>query len=313
MSEDKKYFNVRLEFDKEKLDKTIFNAIETGKVGYVCSVESNNLTVANNNPDFLKVLNGALVNNCDGSVLAKILGKIHHEPLDSYIGADIFIKYVKMCKFRQFFLGNTPEVLEGLRNNLSRIDPKIKENKYPFTQLAGVGVVFKLIQAISHKLNIDEKEYLKYLDLVAIGTISDIVPLVDENRVIAKLGLKLVEVTKNIGLRTLINSLGYQKINSMCISFGVAPRINACGRIGQAEEALKLFLTQDILEAQKLTNELNEYNRARQEIEKRIYEDAIEKIENNNMKNNNCIVLSGENWHHGVIRYCCIQNYRYVF
>lgn len=127
MSEDKKYFNVRLEFDKEKLDKTIFNAIETGKVGYVCSVESNNLTVANNNPDFLKVLNGALVNNCDGSVLAKILGKIHHEPLDSYIGADIFIKYVKMCKFRQFFLGNTPEVLEGLRNNLSRIDPKIKD------------------------------------------------------------------------------------------------------------------------------------------------------------------------------------------
>lgn len=127
MSEDKKYFNVRLEFDKEKLDKTIFNAIETGKVGYVCSVESNNLTVANNNPDFLKVLNGALVNNCDGSVLAKILGKIHHEPLDSYIGADIFIKYVKMCKFRQFFLGNTPEVLEGLRNNLSKIDPKIKD------------------------------------------------------------------------------------------------------------------------------------------------------------------------------------------
>ena len=130
MSEDKKYFNVRLEFDKEKLDKTIFNAIETGKVGYVCSVESNNLTVANNNPDFLKVLNGALVNNCDGSVLAKILGKIHHEPLDSYIGADIFIKYVKMCKFRQFFLGNTPEVLEGLRNNLSKIDPKIKDMRF---------------------------------------------------------------------------------------------------------------------------------------------------------------------------------------
>ena len=130
MSEEKMYFNVRLEFDKEKLDKTIFDAIETDKVGYVCSVESNNLTVANNNPEFLKVLNGALVNNCDGSVLAKILGKIHHEPLDSYIGADIFIKYVKMCKFRQFFLGNTPEVLDGLRNNLSKIDPKIKDMRF---------------------------------------------------------------------------------------------------------------------------------------------------------------------------------------
>lgn len=194
------------------------------------------------------------------------------------------------------------EPLEALPNAIAVIDPKIKDNKYPFNQLAGVGVVFKLIQAISQKLNLDEKEYLKYLDLVAIGTISDIVPLVDENRVIAKLGLKLLEVTKNIGLKTLLNSLGYQKLNSMSISFGVAPRINACGRMGQAEEALKLFLTQDILEAQNLTNKLNEYNRVRQEIEKKIYEDAIQKIEKDNMKNNNCIVLAGENWHHGVIR-----------
>lgn len=128
--EEKRYFNVKLEFDKRKLDKTIFDAIENGKKGYVCSVESNNLTVANNNLDFLKVLNGALVNNCDGSVLAKILGKIHHEPLDSYIGADIFIKYVKMCRFRQFFLGNTPEVLAGLKSNLSKIDPKINGMRF---------------------------------------------------------------------------------------------------------------------------------------------------------------------------------------
>lgn len=129
-SMEKRYFNVRLEFDREKLDRTIFDAIKGGTPGYVCSVESNNLTVANNNPEFLEVLNGALVNNCDGSVLAKILGRIHHEPLDSYIGADIFIKYVKMCRFRQFFLGNTPEVLEGLKNNLSKIDPKIKDMRF---------------------------------------------------------------------------------------------------------------------------------------------------------------------------------------
>jgi len=193
------------------------------------------------------------------------------------------------------------EPLETLPKAIAVIDPKIKDNKYPFNQLAGVGVVFKLIQAISIKLNLDEKEYLKFLDLVAIGTISDIVPLIDENRVIAKLGLKLVEVTKNIGLKTLISSLGYQQVNSMCISFGVAPRINACGRMGQAEEALKLFLTKDISEAQVLTDKLNEYNRVRQEIEKNIYEDAIKKIESENMKENNCIVLAGENWHHGVI------------
>ena len=127
---DKTYFNVKIEFDKENFDRTIFNAIENGTVGYSCSVESNNLTVANKNPKFLEVLNGALVNNCDGSVLAKILGRIHHEPLDSYIGADIFIKYIKMCKFKQFFLGNTPEILAGLRENLSKIDPKISDMRF---------------------------------------------------------------------------------------------------------------------------------------------------------------------------------------
>ncbi len=193
------------------------------------------------------------------------------------------------------------EPSDVLPKALAVIDAKIKNSKYPFNQLAGVGVVFKLIQAISQKLNLDEKEYLKYLDLVCIGTISDIVPLVDENRVIAKLGLKLVEVTKNVGLKTLLKSLGYEKITSVTISFGVAPRINACGRMGQAEEALNLFLTDDIQKAQELTNKLNEYNRVRQEIEKEIYNDAVSKIEKENIIDKSCIVLAGENWHHGVI------------
>ena len=109
------------------------------------------------------------------------------------------------------------------------IDNKRKDSKYPFRELAGVGVVFKLIQAIGITLKLKEESYLKYLDIVCIGTISDIVPLVDENRVIAKLGLLLVAQTKNIGLRSIINSSGYNKIDSNAISFGVAPRINACG------------------------------------------------------------------------------------
>ena len=193
------------------------------------------------------------------------------------------------------------EPLDILPKALAVIDPKIKNTQYPFHQLAGVGVVFKLIQAISIKLKLEEKEYLKYLDLVCIGTISDIVPLIDENRVITKLGLKLVKCTKNLGLKTLLNSLGYQEITSTSISFGVAPRINACGRMGKAEEALKLFLTTDATEAQTLTNQLNEYNRMRQEIEKEIYEDAILKIKTENIENRGSIILSGENWHHGVI------------
>ena len=193
------------------------------------------------------------------------------------------------------------EPLDELPKAIAVIDAKIKTNKYPFNQLAGVGVVFKLIQAISIKLRLDEKEYLKYLDLVCIGTISDIVPLVDENRVIAKLGLKLVEVTRNIGLRTLLDSIGYKKVNSMSVSFGIAPRINACGRMGHADEALKLFLTNDKSEAIALTQKLNDYNKERQDIEKNIFEEALNKINEENIEEKSAIVLGGDNWHHGVI------------
>ncbi len=188
---------------------------------------------------------------------------------------------------------------DTLPNALAVVDAKRKDNKYPFNQLAGVGVVFKLIQAISQKMNLEEKEYLKYLDIVCVGTISDIVPLVDENRVITKLGLKLVEVTKNIGLKTLIQLSGYKKIDSSTISFGIAPRINACGRMGHAEEALKLFLTENEQEAREIALKLNEYNSKRQEIEKRIFDEAVEQIEKNN--NDEVIVVGSENWHHGVI------------
>ena len=181
------------------------------------------------------------------------------------------------------------------------IDAKRRDNTYPFRNLAGVGVVFKLIQAISMKIELEEKEYLKYLDIVCIGTISDIVPLIDENRVIVKLGLKLVEMTKNYGLKAIINSTGYSKIDSNTISFGVAPRINACGRMGHQEEALKLFLSKDSKEVEELTEKLNEYNKIRQEKEKDIYNDALKQIEKINLDSTNTIVLMGKNWHHGVI------------
>lgn len=194
------------------------------------------------------------------------------------------------------------EQLEKLPNAFAVIDLKRKDSSdYPFRELAGCGVVFKLIQAISMELGLDDKEYLKYLDIVCVGTISDIVPLIDENRIIAKLGLKLAAQTKNIGLRTLITESGYKKIDSTTISFGVAPRINACGRMGHQEEALKLFLTNDLEEAKKITIELNKYNAERQNKEKKIFEQAVAKLENEDLDKLNSIVLSGDDWHHGVI------------
>jgi len=193
------------------------------------------------------------------------------------------------------------EPLEEIPNAIAVVDCKRKDNKYPFKSLAGVGVVFKLIQAIGIELEIDEKEYLKFLDIVCIGTISDIVPLVDENRVIAKLGLRLIGDTKNYGIKSLLTTIGYKEINSNTISFGIAPRINACGRMGYGEEALKLFLAENILEANEITAKLNEFNKERQEVEKKILEEAIGIIEKEKLNLNNVIVVGSEKWHHGVI------------
>ncbi len=233
------------------------------------------------------------------------IAKIAEDKFDLMITVDCGISGVEEVEYAnslgiETIVTDHHEPGEILPNAIAVVDAKRKDNIYPFNQLAGVGVVFKLIQAISQRLNLEEKEYLKYLDLVCVGTISDIVPLVDENRVIAKLGLKLVEVTKNIGLKTLLEVSGYKQIDSTTISFGIAPRINACGRMGHEQEALKLFLTEDANEAKEIALRLNEYNKERQEIEKRIFEEAVQEIENTD-KEKDVIVLGKENWHHGVI------------
>lgn len=141
---EKRYFNVKIEFDPDKVDSIIQSTILNKGKGYVCSVESNNLTVANRNPAFLNVVNNALVNVCDGSILSRIIGFIHHKPFNSYIGADLFLKYVKMGRYKQFFLGNTRLVLDGLRDNLSNYDPLIKT--MPFEELP-----FKKVEEFDYK------------------------------------------------------------------------------------------------------------------------------------------------------------------
>ena len=232
--------------------------------------------------------------------------KIAGEKYTLMITVDCGISAIEEVKFAnslglEVIVTDHHEPGEELPSAIAVVDAKRKDNQYPFRNLAGVGVVFKLIQAISQKLNLEEKEYLKYLDIVCIGTISDIVPLVDENRVIVKLGLKLVEQTKNMGLRTILAISGYQKVDSTTISFGIAPRINACGRMGHQEEALKLFLSKDNDEVNELAQKLNQYNIQRQEKEKQIFTEAIEKIEKEGIDKKSIMVIDGENWHHGVI------------
>ena len=232
--------------------------------------------------------------------------KIVNEKYDLMITVDCGISAIEEIEYAnelglKTIVTDHHEVGESLPNAIAVVDAKRKDNVYPCRDLAGVGVVFKLIQALSIKLNLKEESYLKYLDIVCVGTISDIVPLKDENRVITKLGLLLVNQTKNIGLKSLLYSSGYKNIDSMAISFGVAPRINACGRMGHAEKALQLFLSKNINEVNQLTKELNEFNRIRQETEKNIYEEAIMQIDKRQLEKKNTLVVAGENWHHGVI------------
>ena len=193
------------------------------------------------------------------------------------------------------------EPTNQLPNAIAVVDCKRKDNKYPFRELAGVGVVFKLTQALGMKLEISENEYLKYLDIVALGTISDIVPLVDENRVITKLGLMLIAQTKNSGLKVLLDSAGYGKIDSISISFGVAPKINACGRMGFADEALKLLLSKNIEEANNKLGNIIKFNNERQSLERKIYDEAIAQIEEKKLDEASSIVIGGYDWHSGVI------------
>lgn len=187
-----------------------------------------------------------------------------------------------------------------LPDALAIVNPKRKDDEYGFKFLAGVGVAFKVINALAIKYQLPKEEYLQYLDIVSIGTISDIVPLVGENRIISKCGLKMMDKTQNAGLKALIKLINAKEMDSMMVSFGMAPRINACGRMGHEREALQLFLTDDVEEAKNITQRLNGYNLERQDIEKRIFNEAQEMLsaEGNKLP---CIVLAKENWHHGVI------------
>ena len=193
------------------------------------------------------------------------------------------------------------ECTENLPDAYAIINPKRKDDNSKFKMLAGVGVAFKCLMAIAEKYNLAKEEYLKYLDIVSIGTISDIVPLVGENRIISKYGLKMMEKTKNLGLKELLKIVNYKDIDSMMVSFGMAPRINACGRMGNASAAVKLLLETDDQKAEKIAMELDELNQERKNVESIIYNQALDIIKKENLEDKNSIVLYNSSWHNGVI------------
>lgn len=190
---------------------------------------------------------------------------------------------------------------ETIPDAIAIVNPKRKDSSYSFKLLAGVGVAFKTITAISIKYNLPKEEYLRFIDIVAIGTISDIVPLIGENRIISKYGLKAMAQTENIGLKALIKLVNSKDMDSMMVSFGMAPRINACGRMGNASAAVKLLLEKNEAKAEQMALGLDDLNQERKNVETIIYEDAINMIKDEGLESKNSIVLYDSSWHNGVI------------
>ena len=178
------------------------------------------------------------------------------------------------------------------------INPKLKNSGYKYRDLAGVGVAYKLCQAISGS------KLLEDLDLVSLGTIADSVPLTGENRIIAKEGLLRMSHTKRAGLRALIENAGIEnkKFTSTYVSFIIAPRINASGRMDTAEVSLNLLMSSTKEEAGELAKIIEGHNRQRQKVESKILEEAEDLINKEvNFKKHKIIVIAKEDWHQGVL------------
>lgn len=195
------------------------------------------------------------------------------------------------------------EVQDKIPDAYAVINPKQKDCNYPFDMLCGCGVAFKIIQALTPEDEFKTSMY-KYLEIVTLATICDIVPLVDENRIIVKNGLKLMKDGENIGLRELINVCGIEtdKIGSSHIGFSIGPRINASGRLGYSYLGVELFTTKSKEEAMEIASLLEEKNNERQMIEAKMYQEAEDIILNDkNYNSDRVLVIAKEGWQHGVI------------
>lgn len=193
------------------------------------------------------------------------------------------------------------------------INPMRPDCSYPFKELSGVGVIFKVMCALELEyINCGEYNLFtikdmcrRYIDLVTIGTIADVMPLFDENRIIVYMGLALLSSSRNIGIRALFHAVGIdsnQKITSSMIGYTIAPRINAAGRIGNAARAVQLFLSTSPHAAEVIAEELCAVNRERQQTENEILTEALLQIEKeHDLEKESVLVLASNHWHPGVI------------
>ena len=191
-----------------------------------------------------------------------------------------------------------------LPNAYAVLNPKQKGCEYPFKGLCGCGVAFKLISAVSEKSGIGQNVGLNYLDLVALATSADMVPILDENRVLVHGGLDQLEESKSPGIHQLLVQTGLvgESLNVGKLVFGLAPKINAAGRMGDANRTVELLTTSDKTRAEELASILIRENKRRQRIQEDIVNDAIRLVHSQvDLENNKVVIIGSKGWHPGVV------------
>lgn len=181
------------------------------------------------------------------------------------------------------------------------LDPKREDCSYPYDELCGCGVGFKLIQALAENRNQTIDDLVLYLDLVATAIAADIVPITGENRVLAKFGLEVINSNPRPGIKALIQNVKKKVLTITDVVFIVAPRINAAGRIKHGNEAVALLTEYDLDQAEQFASEIEQHNSDRKELDKQITKEALLQIEENNEQTRFSTVVYQENWHKGVI------------
>ena len=181
------------------------------------------------------------------------------------------------------------------------LDPKRADCNYPYDELCGCGIGFKLIQALAANRNITIDDLTCYLDLVATAIAADIVPMTGENRVLAKFGLEVINTNPRPGIKALIENVKKKVLSITDVVFIIAPRINAAGRVKHGNEAVALLSEYNFEQAQQFASEIEKYNTDRKELDKQITIEALSQIENNAEQERFTTVVYQENWHKGVI------------
>ncbi|MFC1692290.1 single-stranded-DNA-specific exonuclease RecJ [Candidatus Latescibacterota bacterium] len=192
----------------------------------------------------------------------------------------------------------------NLPRAIAVLDPKREGGTYPFRDLAGVGVMFKLLQALYIDMDMDPGELFDELDLVALGTAADVVPLIDENRILTKYGIERMRNTANTGLAALMEISGSKRgyPNSSNIIYSLAPRLNAPGRLSSASKTVELLICENWLKAIEIAEEIEKENAARREMNDLVYREAESMLHTDgHFESQSGIVLASKNWHQGVI------------